>query len=193
MNWVYMMLQQHFPHLQETLGLMFVIMVFQTIMKARLDWLMEGAWDPRQMLVFNGNAPALNFEIGTIFHLTDKLNTGFHAYNPVGGGLGKNDEEKLASVYSMGIGYDASEKFFMSIEIEKEETKPVNVNAGLQYKFLPQLLTRIGISTATSLLYFGIGYGFKSMRFDVTASYHPQLGITPGLLLAFIPSPNESK
>jgi hypothetical protein len=58
--------------------------------------------------------------------------------------LGKNDEEKLASVYSMGIGYDASEKFFMSIEIEKEENKPVNVNAGLQYKFLSQLLTRIG-------------------------------------------------
>lgn len=139
-----------------------------------------------------GNAPALNFEIGTIFHLTDKLNMGFHAYNPVGGGLGKNDEEKLASVYSMGIGYDASEKFFMSIEIEKEENKPVNVNAGLQYKFLSQLLTRIGISTATSLLYFGIGYGFKSMRLDVTASYHPQLGITPGLLLVFSPSPRES-
>jgi hypothetical protein len=92
----------------------------------------------------------------------------------------------------MGIGYDASEKFFMSIEIEKEENKPVNVNAGLQYKFLPQLLTRIGISTETSLLYFGIGYGFKAMRFDVTASYHLQLGITPGLLLVFSPSTKES-
>jgi hypothetical protein len=136
-----------------------------------------------------GNAPAINFEIGAIFHFTDKLNAGFHVYNPVGGSLGKNDEEKLASVYSMGIGYDASEKFFMSIEIEKEENKPVSVNAGLQYKFLPQLLTRIGISTATSLLYFGIGYGFKSMRFDVTASYHPQLGITPGLLLVVPLSP----
>ena len=132
-----------------------------------------------------GNASAINFEIGTIFHLTDKLNAGLHVYNPIGGSLGKNDEEKLASVYSLGIGYDASEKFFMSIEIEKEEDKPVNVNTGLQYKFLPQLLARVGISTATSSFYFGIGFGFKSMRFDVTASYHPQLGITPGLLLLF--------
>ena len=138
-----------------------------------------------------GNASAINFEIGTIFHLTDNLNAGLHVYNPVGGSLGKNDEEKLASVYSMGFGYDASEKFFMSIEIEKEEDKPVNVKAGLQYKFLPQLLTRIGISTATSSLYFGIGFGLKSIRFDVTASYHPQLGITPGLLLVFSPSPKE--
>jgi hypothetical protein len=139
-----------------------------------------------------GNAPAINFEIATIFHLTDKLNGGFHAYNPIGSSLGKNEEEKLASVYSIAIGYDASEKFFMSIEIEKEENKPVNVNAGLQYKFLPQLLSRIGTSTGTSLLYFGIGYEFKSLRFDATASYHPQLGITPGLLLIFSPSPKES-
>jgi len=130
-----------------------------------------------------GNAPAINFEVGAIFHLTDNLNAGLHAYNPVGGSLGKNNEEKLASAYSAGIGYDASEKFFVSIEIEKEENKPVNINTGLQYKFLPQLLTRIGIATATSSLYLGLGFGLRSLRFDVTASYHPQLGVTPGLLL----------
>jgi len=130
-----------------------------------------------------GNASAINFEIGTIFHLTDNLNAGLHVYNPVGGSLGKNGEEKLASVYSVGAGYDGSGKFFMSLAIEKEEDKPVNVSAGLQYKFLPQLLTRFGISTGTSSLYFGVGFGFKSMRIDVATSYYSQLGITPGLLL----------
>ena len=132
-----------------------------------------------------GNASALNFELGTIFHLTDNLNAGLEVYNPVGSSLGKQDDEKLASSYSMGLGYDASEKFFMSIEIEKEEDKPINVTAGFQYKFLPQVLARIGISTATSSLYFGIGFGLKLVRLDVTASYHPQLGITPGLSLIF--------
>jgi hypothetical protein len=132
-----------------------------------------------------GNASTVNFEIGTVFHLTDNLNAGLHAYNPIGGKLGKNEEEKLASVYSAGIGYEASENFFISMEIEKEEDKPVNINAGLQYKFLPQLLARIGTSTSTSSFYFGIGYGIRSFRLDVTASYHPQLGITPGLLLIF--------
>jgi len=138
-----------------------------------------------------GNAGTINFEIGTIFHLTGNLSGGLHVYNPVAGSLGKNDEEKLASVYSLGFGYDASEKFFTSIEIEKEEDKPVNVNAGLQYKFLPQLLTRIGISTATSSLFFGVGFEFRKTRFDVTTSYHPQLGITPGLLLLFSQTPQK--
>ena len=35
------------------------------------------------------NASAVNFEIGAIVHLTDQLNAGIHAYNPVGGSLGK--------------------------------------------------------------------------------------------------------
>ena len=132
-----------------------------------------------------GNAPAINFEIGTILHLTDKLNAGLHVYNPVGGKLGKNGEEKLPFIYSGGFGYEASEKFFFGIEIEKEEDKPVNVNAGLQYKFLTQLQARAGVSTATSSMYSGIGLGWRSVRLDVTASYHPQLGITPGLLIIF--------
>jgi len=134
-----------------------------------------------------GNASAVNFDAGAIFHLTDNLNAGLHVYNPVGGNLGKSAEEKLASVYSMGIGYDASEKFFMSFEIEKEESKAVDVLVGLQYKFLPQLLTRLGVSTGTSSFYFGIGFELRSMRLDATAVFHPQLGITPGLLLAFNP------
>ncbi len=132
-----------------------------------------------------GNASTVNFEIGTIFHLTDKLNAGLHAYNPVGGKLGKVEEEKLASLYSAGIGYEASEKVFLSAEIEKQEDEPINVNAGLQYKFLRQLLARAGVSTATSSMYLGIGFGWKSLRMDATASYHPQLGVTPGLLLIF--------
>ena len=132
-----------------------------------------------------GNDAAISFELGTILHLTDKLHAGIHVNNPVGGKFGKDQQEKLSSVYTIGIGYEASDKFFVSTEIIKEEDQPVNVNAGFQYKFLPQLLTRIGISTATSTGWMGIGLSWKSFRVDITAAYHPQLGITPGLLLLF--------
>jgi hypothetical protein len=132
-----------------------------------------------------GSASAISFEAGTIFHLTEKLHTGFHVKNPVGGKFGKEQQEKLPSVYTVGFGYDASEKFFFSAEIVKEENQPVNVNAGLQYKFIPQLLARAGISSATSSVWLGLGLSFGSFRLDVATSYHPQLGISPGLLLLF--------
>jgi hypothetical protein len=136
-----------------------------------------------------GNSSAINFEIGAVLHLTEKLQTGVHAYNPVGGTFGKNEEEKLASVYSVGFGYEASEIFFVSAEIEKEEDQQVNVNAGMQYKFLAQFMARVGIATNTSNVYAGVGLFLKIFRLDVVASYHPQLGVTPGIMLVF----NSSK
>jgi len=129
-----------------------------------------------------GNASAISFELGTILHLTEKINAGFHVNNPVGGKFGKNQEEKLSSVYAFGLGYEASEKFFISAEIEKEEDRPVNVNAGFQYKFIQQLLVRAGISTATSAVWIGAGITLKSFRVDITTSYNEQLGISPGLM-----------
>ena len=73
----------------------------------------------------------------------------------------------------------------ISAEIKKEEDQPVNITAGLQYKFLPQLLTRIGISATTSSVWIGIGIILPAIQLDITTAYHPQLGISPGLLVLF--------
>ena len=132
-----------------------------------------------------GNASAIGFELGAILHLTEKLHAGLQVNNPVGGKFGKDQQEKLSSVYTFGFGYDASEKFLVSAEIQKEEDQPVNVNAGFQYKLIPQLLVRAGMSSATSSAWLGVGLTVKSFRLDVTTSYHPQLGITPGILMLF--------
>jgi hypothetical protein len=132
-----------------------------------------------------GSNSAISFELGTILHITDKLHAGVLINNPVAGKFGKDQQEKLPTLYAFGLGFDASPLFFISAAIEKEENQPVNVNTGLQYKFLPQLLARAGISTATSSAWIGLGLILNSFRLDITSSYHPQLGITPGLLLLF--------
>ena len=124
----------------------------------------------------------VNFEIGAIVHLTDKLNAGVHVYSPVGGEFSKTDE-KLTSAYTIGLGYDASERFFVSAELVKEEDYPVNLNAGVQYRFAKQFFARAGIASATSASYAGVGLGWGNFRLDITGSYHPQLGWSPGLLL----------
>lgn len=128
------------------------------------------------------NASTINFELGAIVHLTEKLQAGVHVYNPVGGNLSKTDE-KITSAYKFGLGYDASDRFFVSAEIVKEENFPVNLNAGLQYRFQKAFFMRAGIASATSTGYAGVGVSWSNIRLDITGSYHPQLGITPGLLL----------
>ena len=128
------------------------------------------------------NASTVNFELGAVVHLSDKLNAGIHVYNPVGGKLSKTDE-KLTAAYKFGLGYDVSDRFFVSTEIVKEENFPVNLNAGIQYQFAKQFFARAGIASATSAGYAGVGMAWGNFRLDVSGSYHPQLGISPGLLL----------
>jgi hypothetical protein len=130
-----------------------------------------------------GKASTINFEIGTMVHLTDKLNVGLHVYNPVGGKLGKASEEKLAAVYKFGLGYDASDNFFIGGEIIKEEDKPVNIITGLQYHFDRQFFVKAGFLSESTTAYVGAGVAWKNLRLDISSSYHPQLGFSPGLLV----------
>lgn len=126
---------------------------------------------------------AVNFEIGAIAHLTEKLSAGIHFYNPVGGQLSKTENDKLASIYSFGIGYEASDNFLLSAEIVKQEDLPVNVNAGVQYHFAKQFFARFGIASQNESPFAGAGILWNQFRLDVSASYHPQLGLSPGMSL----------
>lgn len=132
-----------------------------------------------------GNASSINFEVGAIFHFTDQLHGGIHLYNPTSSKVGKDKEENLPAVYSAGFGYDASENFFINVEIEKTEDLPLNVNTSIQYKFANRFLARAGVVTGTSVFFLGLGFTLQNFRLDATASVHPQLGVTPGLLLIY--------
>jgi hypothetical protein len=136
----------------------------------------------------------VNFEIGVICHFTEKLNAGIHFYNPVGGRLSKTENDKLSSIYSFGMGYEASDNFLVSAEIVKQEGLPVNVNAGVQYNFAKQFFARFGIASQNGSPYGGAGVSWKNFRLDISASYHPQLGLSPGLMLIMNlkPGKNES-
>ncbi len=130
-----------------------------------------------------GNSSAINFELGAIAHLSEKLNMGIHAYNPIGGKLSKTDNEKLSSIYKFGIGYEASETFLISAEIIKVEDQPVNVDVGVQYNLIKEFFVRAGTSTETANSYIGAGISWRNFRLDITGSYHQQLGFTPGLMM----------
>ena len=124
----------------------------------------------------------VNFEIGAIVHVNEKLNAGIHFYNPVGGKLSKTENEKLASVYSLGLGYEASNNFLISAELVKQEDLPVNVNVAVQYDFAKKFFARFGIATQNETPFAGAGISWKNFCVDVSASFHPQLGLTPGLI-----------
>ena len=131
-----------------------------------------------------GSAGTIGFQVGAIFNLSDVFRVGMHVYNPAGGRFGKNSSEKLASIYSMGFGYDLTKQVFISTVINKVENRPVHINAGLHYQFAESFFARFGVLTDTGSPYMGIGLLWNIFRFDVAVNYHPQLGISPAMLLA---------
>lgn len=131
------------------------------------------------------NASALSVEIGSIWHFTDRLHGGVHLYNPSGSKYGKTTSQKIPSVFKMGLGYEDGKHFFAGAEIAKEEGQPVNVNAGIHYAFHKQFFMRFGIATGANNSFAGVGLKWGAYRMDLSMSYHPQLGFTPGLLLIF--------
>ncbi|MEO6637499.1 MAG: hypothetical protein ABIN25_04440, partial [Ginsengibacter sp.] len=86
-------------------------------------------------------------------------------------------------IYKFGAGYEVSEDFIVSAEVIKEQDMPVNVNAGVQYNFAKRFFARFGISSENESPYAGAGLSFNNFRLDLTATYHPQLGVSPGLML----------
>jgi len=131
------------------------------------------------------NASAATFEGGILIKITEQVFGGFHLYNPTGARLNKSDEHKLPPVYKAGIGYQPSDKFLVSAEIEKMNNEPVSVAAGAQYTFDKVLLARAGFNSATSNFYLGAGVLFGALKLDVVAAVHAQLGLTPGLQLIY--------
>lgn len=132
-----------------------------------------------------GSDGAVIVEVGTLWHITDQVHAGVHVFNPYGGKFGKQRQEKMAWVYKTGLGYEVSKQVLISAEVIKEEDKDVNVVAGFQYTLDNRFFVRLGIATATTSPWIGAGWAWKQVRADITGSYHPQLGFTPGLLLLF--------
>lgn len=130
-----------------------------------------------------GNASSLNFDAGAIFHLSDKFHAGIHVYNPTKSRIGKTGNERLASAYKAGAGYEVSENVFISAELVKQEALPMHVNAGLQYNISKKISLRTGISTNTDNSYAGVEIQLSFAKIGLNTSYHPQLGFTPGLLI----------
>jgi hypothetical protein len=139
------------------------------------------------------SASTFHFEAGVLMHLSEKLHAGFSVFNPVGGQFNKETKEKIASVYRAGFGYEASDKFFITTEIVKEEDKKVAVNAAFQYALVEQLLIKAGINTLNEQPFIGAGLKLGQLRIDFATSYHPQLGLSPAVMLLYNFSKKEDK
>lgn len=132
-----------------------------------------------------GSASAIHFQVGAIFQISERLRTGMQLYNPFSARIGKHSGQRLASVYTAGLGYEWSENLLTTLEIRKEQEKPAAIHTGLQYQPINVFLCSAGYVSEHNQFYFGVGYMFKQFRLDLSASTHQYMGWSPALLLLY--------
>jgi hypothetical protein len=132
-----------------------------------------------------GSTSLVNMEAGLIGQITDRLRAGVHLYNLAERAISRTEGLSLPFIYSAGMGYDVSQQLYIGATLEKEENYPVTFCAGVHYSINEKVFARCGISTQNSTFFFGGGVLLNTLRVDATASIHPYLGVTPGLMITF--------
>lgn len=137
-----------------------------------------------QQIAQYGSLNNISIEGGILLKVSNQLQTGFHIYNPVNVSLGKTNE-KLSTVYTVGFGYEASEQFALTAEVQKVEDEKINIRANISYQFDKKLVARAGLNSNNAVYSLGLGVQLSAIRLEPTVSLHPHLGLTPGLSLLF--------
>lgn len=118
---------------------------------------------------------------GLLVHLTRQVHAGFHLFYPV--------DVWLPLQYLAGLAYDASQQCRLNIELRKTGDAPPVAACSLEYSPLRQFSCMIGVATQPQLHYMGIVCRKGQISAGVTGSYHPQLGITPNLMIVWQQKP----
>ena len=127
---------------------------------------------------------AISVEAGVLLKINEQVQAGFHIYNPNGAALAKTDE-KLPAMYTVGFGYEPSDRLLVSGEVLKIEDEKINFNALVSYHFDKRLYAKAGVRTAQEVYTIAGGVKLSTFSLEVMTAVHPQLGITPGLLVLF--------
>jgi hypothetical protein len=132
-----------------------------------------------------GSKNAFTFELGVLARLSNNVSMGAHVFNPVNAKFNDYNNEKIPSVFKLGINYSFSEKLIIAIESEKNINMNPIFKAGFEYKLMDIAYIRLGISTNPTINTFGFGIVYHQFTFDFASSLHPSLGYSPQCSLIY--------
>lgn len=133
-----------------------------------------------------GSNHLFTFEVGLQFFLVpEKLLIGAHVNNPLRITIEDETDEKLPTVMRFGLSYMPSKKVAALVELEKDIDYDPIYKFGLEYLPLDKLALRGGFNANPFQGFFGIGLILKNLTIDAASAFHPALGVSPQLSIAY--------
>jgi hypothetical protein len=132
-----------------------------------------------------GSQGAVAAEFGVQAQLVENLWIGAHIYNVNRAKIGDFNNERIPTIFRLGLSYTFSEKLFLAIETEKDIDFLATYKAGLEYVIIPELALRVGVSTKPTTMYAGIGIDLGRFKIDIASTFHQVLGASPEIGLVY--------
>ncbi len=138
-----------------------------------------------------GKISSIYSRLGLSIQLTPQLKTAFHITDPFGNSSKKNGEPIQSPAYSVGLGYEPSEKFYAGVFFQKQELSDPQFIVDLVYNPISYLRIHGGINTGNGASWIGISWMRKHFQFGLIVSIHQQLGLSPLSLVQFQQTKNQ--
>jgi hypothetical protein len=134
-----------------------------------------------------GSKNTVSAAVGLLYAPTKNLKIGMRATNISRTRLAEFNDERLPTVFGLGMQYQISKKAVCTVEAEKDLTNPINIKGGLEIQAHEIFDVRLGVNSYPFLTSFGFGLNLKNFQFDAAAQWHSYLGLSPsfGLLYSF--------
>ncbi len=87
--------------------------------------------------------------------------------------------ETPSSIYKVGLGYEPSEVLYLGIELFKEDERIPAVSLSILYKFAEKFYVRAGWLSGSAMPFWGAGWQWQNLRFELLAGYHYDIGYSP--------------
>jgi hypothetical protein len=136
-----------------------------------------------------GKVSVPGFGLGLLLHPNEKLHIGLSTQDPISRSFGKEGEGSLPYLYTMGVGFEPSRNFLLAFLVHKEESRPVEASAVIQYFPLDLVCVRAGMSLFNQTAGLALGWqrsiDAAKLKIFISTQYHFQLGITPGIQVQY--------
>ncbi len=131
------------------------------------------------------------FSFYSVIKFSDKFYSSLRLASPSFAQFGTNGT-KQKWIHGLGVAYQPSRVLCFSVDIEKAEDVPLLVKSALQFRSSGKFYLKAGLYTGGPQPFIGLGREFKNITTQFSFCYHPELGITPGILFSYQKTEEET-
>lgn len=121
------------------------------------------------------NKPQIAPDIAFLGRTKNKFYYSFHIVNPL---PNRNSSLYNKSTYKIGGAYSGIARLDISTLLQKTETEPLTIHAGVEYNVFSILVAQVGFSNSYTPISFGIDAHIKNIRLGTACEFHSYLGIS---------------